>query len=112
MSQSNADLYTYNGDWPYDVGTTVVDKAGNFYIGGITKNSVSSDKFGYTMNSGFCIFNPQEENGGGIFTSDANKIMNRAKTITHEIGKSWVNYDRPTNIDRLDLYHYYPTAYK
>lgn len=126
FSTSNVDLSTYNGSWPYvdcTAFTTIFDKNGNCYNGGITSNSIPLSSFGDRINMAGIIFNSNYANGS---------IDNLKKTIVHEIGhcvnlahysyptvsvmrQGWdlefTNYFRPQTRERTDLLNYYAILY-
>ncbi len=136
LGSANCVLSTYNGAWPYPdcfAFTMLYNKNGKYTtdynialdIG--LGNYVSFSNFGSRINSATVIFNNGYSDGGG----GANAAMNRAKTITHEIGHclnlghtssqsvmrqgwdlGWSNYDRPQDHDRADLNNYYNKIYK
>lgn len=132
FSESNVDLLTYSGEWIYNSDyfafTTITDKSGHVYSGGIRSDDDPKSSFGDRINYAAVIFNPDYDDGGG----GSNAQMNLRKTVTHEIGHcinlahpstseasvmkqgwdlSWSNYDRPQSFDRTTLSTMYNTIY-
>lgn len=132
FSESNVDLLTYSGEWIYNSDlvafTTITDKYGHTYSGGIRSDDAPISSFGNRIRYAGVIFNPNFDNGGG----GSNATMNLRKTMTHEIGHcinlghpstsetsvmkpgwnlSWTNYDMLQSFDRTTLSTMYNTIY-